>query len=563
MTNPFTKDAPFLPAQVAGPGVQPIAVPSSWDQTADVVVVGSGAAAHAAAIEAYDNGASVIMIEKLPYLGGNSVMAGGNCQMPCNAQQVAEGIVDHVETAYHDYWTLGKYRNVPELLNLFCTHAADTAVWLQNLGVVWGKVTQQAECSVPRTITPTSASAPNTNITWGGTLLMYVLNQALVKRNIPLQLNTKMTGIIRASSTDPVLGIQAVNTVNGSILYYKANKAVVLGTGDFKANYQFARAFMPELDEEWSWSGGPYSQCTGDGHLAAMAIGAAIVDSAWPVSFLPAWGVSQDVVWTPNSDMLGPTTVNPAMISAAMPVANPWAIFVDASGNRFVNEAIWNASPTAEVDSPWISAYLNIPYRPRNVWAVVDSNGAKAIGWNPAEFQAATEVTSSPYLDPAYIAWSNTTDGLASLMGISATQFDAAVTRYNGFAAAGNDTDFGRPAPMNPLNTPPYLAAKLLLNGHDQCNGLRVNTKMQVIDCVQELKRPPAMATESIDNEIVIPHLYAVGELAGGFFGAARGHGKIGSYVVNGRVGGMNAAAETPISSTSTTTTTTSTTTTT
>lgn len=101
---------------------------------------------------------------------------------------------------------------------------------------------------------------------------------------------------------------------------------------------------------------------------------------------------------------------------------------------------------------------------------------------------------------------------------------------------------------MNPLNTPPYLAAKLVLGSGDQCNGVRVNTKMQVIDCLQELNQPPGMATVSIDNETVIPHLYAAGELAGGFYGAARGHGKVGSYIVVGRVAGTNAAAETPIS---------------
>jgi hypothetical protein len=231
-----------------------------------------------------------------------------------------------------------------------------------------------------------------------------------------------------------------------------------------------------------------------------------------------------------------------------MPVANNWAMFVAADGNRFVNEAVWNSSPTAEVDSVWVAPYLNIPYRPRNVWAIVDTNGAAAINWSLTNFQKATLVNVAPNLNSSMVAWSNTISGLADQMSISETNLQAAVTRYNGFASTGVDTDFGRPKGFNPINAPPYLAAKLSMNAHDQCNGVRVNTSMRVLDAQRTLLLGPGVETQPIDTEPVIPHLYACGELAGGFFGAARGHGKIGSYVLNGRVAGTKAAAETPLS---------------
>jgi len=51
----------------------------------------------------------------------------------------------------------------------------------------------------------------------------------------------------------------------------------------------------------------------------------------------------------------------------------------------------------------------------------------------------------------------------------------------------------------------------------------------------------------SLNTERIIPHLYAAGELAGGFWGMARADGKMGSYVVTGGIAGRNAAAETPV----------------
>lgn len=48
-----------------------------WDETVDVIVVGSGFAGLAAAIEARKAGANVIVLEKMPALGGNSIINGG------------------------------------------------------------------------------------------------------------------------------------------------------------------------------------------------------------------------------------------------------------------------------------------------------------------------------------------------------------------------------------------------------------------------------------------------------------------------------------------------------
>ena len=50
---------------------------AAWDQEADVVVIGGGAGGHAAAIEAANAGASVILLEKASAVGGDSALCDG------------------------------------------------------------------------------------------------------------------------------------------------------------------------------------------------------------------------------------------------------------------------------------------------------------------------------------------------------------------------------------------------------------------------------------------------------------------------------------------------------
>ena len=62
-------------------------VVSAQTYEADVVVIGGGGAGLAAAVSAAENGASVILIEKAPFLGGNTLLAGGAYNLVDPARQ--------------------------------------------------------------------------------------------------------------------------------------------------------------------------------------------------------------------------------------------------------------------------------------------------------------------------------------------------------------------------------------------------------------------------------------------------------------------------------------------
>ncbi len=51
-------------------------------QNYDVVVIGAGGAGFAAAVEAKSKGANVVLIEKMPTVGGNSLISGAEMNVP-------------------------------------------------------------------------------------------------------------------------------------------------------------------------------------------------------------------------------------------------------------------------------------------------------------------------------------------------------------------------------------------------------------------------------------------------------------------------------------------------
>ena len=70
-----------------------------FDETFDVVVVGSGAAAFSTALGAVDEGLSVVMLESTPKWGGNTAMSGGGMWLPNNALMRRDGVGDSRDEA--------------------------------------------------------------------------------------------------------------------------------------------------------------------------------------------------------------------------------------------------------------------------------------------------------------------------------------------------------------------------------------------------------------------------------------------------------------------------------
>jgi flavocytochrome c len=527
----FIKQVGMVGAGMAATGAfaaTAAAAPSqqAWDVETDIVIVGSGYAGLCAAIEAADAGAKCIIVEKEPLYGGNSILCAGNSLFSGTHVQARNGIEDHPDWQYEDQMKYGEHRAVPELLRTFVDNGADTVLWLEKLGLVWRDTLGSVDNSNRAPRAHNVAESPNYPGNRGSSTWL-VLYKACQERGVPVQLNTKMTKIIRPEPGGPVTGIEV--EVDGKKQTIKAKKAVLLASGGWKSNVQMRVSWDPRLDADLSAGGLPFVQTDGSGTVAAIDAGAALTDMSFVCELRFKWGTAIYQTWEPP-------TLETVPGGAGLSISDYHRVMiVQNDGKRFVDEMGAVAYP----QKPFYDAYLNLPTKPRNVWAVTDAAGAKALKWTAEIFNNPTPLVA-PALSADRVAMADTLEALAAKMGVPAEGLAASVERFNACIDLNEDPDFGKEPPYYRLTEGPYFAAKAQFFAHDQMGGIRANTKGQVI----ELSGMMSGNVVSIDEEPVIPHLYAAGEVVGGYVGAERGHGKISIYQVFGRIAGKAAAAE-------------------
>ncbi|MBI4467729.1 MAG: FAD-dependent oxidoreductase [Acidobacteria bacterium] len=533
-------------------------IPVSWDKVADVVVVGTGCGL-AGAIEAKVAGSDVLIIEAADHVGGLYIAAGGSCTMGGNnVAQQRDGIVDDDETWFQDEMWSNEYRGQPEIMRTLVARGADTVKWLQDLGFVWAPVGNgvlrppvRRGLSLARSSNyPGGSGSPNSGIAW-----THVMKKRVDELGIPILLNHTMTRIYRQPD-GPVVGIEA-QTPQGTI-NIKARKGVLLATGGWTDNYRMCQAWDPRIVGTDSYSGdgaipvaepGTYARTMGDGLLFAQEIGAGLSDMSFVSYIYFFFGSKSYWGWGPEP-YNWETNANYAS-GKGLPLSGTGmqrVILVKNDGSRYINEAerartipAGRGAYSENPELPWTAAYLSLP-EPRNVWAITDADGATALNWTLDMFTQ-VDPKVGRLLDPTCLAVADTIEELASKIGVPATGLAATISKYNGFVDAGKDADFGKTLPMFKLTTPAFFAAKMSLIRHTQRNGLRVNTKSQVLEQSDQFDGKKAV---SIDAEKTIPHLYAAGEVANSL-GYRRVHNSLGHYVTVARIAGEQLAKETPV----------------
>ncbi len=472
---------PFSEAKAVPP-------PKKWDQTVDIVVVGTGFAGLAAAIEAKDAGADVLVIDKAPIVGGNSAIASGlyNCANP--VEQKKQGIEDSPELHYKQTLAGGDFRGDPEKVRYYADHALEGLHWLQKQGVVFEeKISTGIGALHPRSHDPINKGR-------GGAIIMALKKQA-DQRKIPIKMNCALTGIVRKDCLEgEVLGVQVKDGKQQK--YIKAKRGVILATGGFGADVPFRSKYAPQYDEKLPTTNVPWA--TGESLIYAQDVGADVIGMDY-IQLLVACNY-----FTKKYGDLANLGVD-------------HVVFVNLKGERYVAEDARRDVLAAGTMSQPEKVFL---------W-VADDRVLKR--YSPERLKMS--------LDKGLCFTAPTLEELAKILQekfkTPPETFLATVKRYNELVASGKDSDFGKTTPnLKPLEKGPFWASPTQAGVHHTMGGLRTKgVSGQVLD----------------RNAKVVPRLYAAGEVTGGLHGTNRlGGNATSDCIVFGRLAGQNAAKEKP-----------------
>jgi flavocytochrome c len=470
-----------------------------WDYEAEVIVAGYGGAGSAAAIEAHDKGASVLIVEKNSKAGGTTAMAGGVIVGAGTSVQKARSIIDSPDEMYRYYRAAGQGLDDPDMTRVYCEDSAANIDWLISLGMEFeGVYMTGAEDYLEYTaITP---AKPRGHVTGSMGTFFKVLKNACDKRGINSLYKTQLAEII-TNPEGEVIGIKAGS--QGKILHIRAKKAVVLTCGGYAYNTEMLRQYSFDKGYKARYTGS--ASHTGDGIRAGQMLGADLRGMG-QIAALPA-------VQRPGRKVARP--LPPPMPGQANSYYS--TIFVNKKGKRFTNESGFYNYITRDMLLPGnLPNFLIFDAKVRNT---------ESGSWPPWSYNQDRDIMDETTRK------ADTIRELAIKIGVDPAGLEETINNYNVNAKKGADPEFGKTRELAPINLPPFYAFECIAGIASTMGGLRINTAAQVINV----------------NGGVIRRLYAAGETTGGILG--RYYPASGSALQNaicfGRIAGRNAAAET------------------
>ena len=397
----------------------------------DVVVVGAGGAGLTASVLATQQGQKVILLEKMPFVGGNSLRAEGGMNAAGTKLEKELGLDDStVENFTEDTLRLGHYLADPELVRTLAENSSDAIEWLKTVDATFTGVKATGGCEGRKYL-----HQPEGGVAVGEYLVAKLKTQ-VEKLGIDVRVNTKATEILmKDGQAVGVLAEDAEHT-------YTINaKSVVLTTGGFGANFELMASFDPSLANAVTTN---HSGAQGDGIMMAQAIGADTVDM--------------------DQIQLHPTVIQSDGSLVSESFRSLGAIVVNTQGKRFVNDlAGRDVVSQAELKQP--DGYCFI---------IFDQNLVDHLA------------LSQRFIDGGYTISGKTYEELAKNMGLSAEaqqNFVKTMDTWNKSVANGLDEEFGRNNGMDDdLSTAPYYAIKIAPGIHHTMGGIKINTDAEVID---------------------------------------------------------------------------------
>lgn len=445
----------------------------NWDKEYDVICVGSGFAGLASAIEAVRLGAkSVLVLEKMPYCGGNGVINAGQACFAGTPLQKKLGIKDSAELLMQDQLKAGRGIASKELLKVIAETGPYALQMTIDSGAKYLNFCQQ----------PGGHSAPRSHqvIERSGAGIIKPMLAECEKLGIKVQTRSKFKDLI-FDDQGKTIGVSIManhyhdRDGSGTPRTLRARRGVVMATGGFTQNIRLRMAQDPTLTEEVVSTNAPGA--TGDGLIAMMKAGA-----------------------------------NPVHLAHIQ--SGPWASPDEGGFGYAPNYAIFNFPHSIAIDRMTGQRFMSeLADRKTRADAELARRDAKG---NPlpailltSKAHSSKNISLENVIE-AKVGWEfETLDAVAKEFDIPLDPLKAQVKQWNGFVRSGKDEQFGKPMHLvkgKELHAP-YTVIRLWPKVHYCMGGVQIDTQAKVI---------------SAETGEWIPGLYAAGEVAGGVHGVSR-----------------------------------------
>ncbi|OFL86484.1 MULTISPECIES: flavocytochrome c [Fusobacterium] len=450
-------------------------------QKKDVVVIGAGGAGLIAAIEAKNNGAqNVIVLEKMAFAGGNTLISGGEYAAPNNWVQVKKGLKDSNDTFYNDILKGGDNEGNPKLVRVLADNALNGAEWLKDYINMTFEDRQMffGGHSVERSLVPLGAT--------GVEMISKLLAKA-EELNIPVLYETPAVELIVDKGR--VTGVKALS--EDKEYTFLAKDGVILASGGFGSNLEMRVKYNKDVDENILSTN--TVGITGDGITMAEKIGAQLEDMPFIQTYPTCDPISGALLYFGDVRLIG------------------GSILINQEGKRFVEEL-----ERRDVISMAIKNQTgNAAYQ------FCDEAQVKLSG--VAEHHA----DEMNYLfNNKLLVKADTIKEAADFFGIDAAELEKTVEKYNQYAKDGKDLEFNKRGKLTPFEAKgPFYIMKAVPAVHHTMGGVKIDENARVINTKGE----------------IIKGLYGAGEVTGDIHGTNRlGSDAIADITVFGRIAGQN-----------------------
>ena len=485
---------------------------------ADVVVVGFGGSGGAAAISAHDNGASVIILEKMSRPGGNTLVSAGNMAMPKYPEDSGR---------FAEYLKAVCFGTTePEIIEAYVKGLMELPAWFEGLGIelapfimpyvsysflapnpTFPGIPLARGLQISRRMVPQTETTPEPT---GGARLFGFLKKQVEYRGIKVMLSTRAKELVKNAKGE-IAGVIA--EVEGEDILIGARKGVVLTCGGFENDD--ALKWDNLEPKPVSFMGNPGN--TGDGIRIVQKAGGALWHmsrQSTPIGFRP-----------PDSET-----------ALLVDILAPGYIYVDKYGKRFASE------PEIECHEFWrpcsYFSYEHYEY-PRVPFYVIFDEEVRRVGpvcmslcgYNLVVNKYEWSLDNSKEIAKGWIIKAKSVAELAKQIMMDVQTLQSTIDRYNDSCNTIADADFGRPKEtLKAIEGPPYYAMKVEPSLVNTQGGARRDKEARVLD--------PQGGS--------IPRLYAAGEFGSIWGFLYESASNVPEAMVFGRLAGKNAAISPP-----------------